>query len=65
MVITLTVIALLIQFAGVYALIIQTQLTQDEEGEAADPVCQRGGQAYYNAFAKPQTERVRERHLGA
>lgn len=65
MVITLTVIALLIQFVGVYALVIQTQQTQDEEGEAVDPFCQRGGPAYYNAFARQQTEGARERHLGA
>jgi hypothetical protein len=51
MIITLTIIALLIQFAGVYALVIHAQRTQESEGEVADPTCQRGRQIYYDAFA--------------
>ncbi len=50
MIITLTVIALLIQFIGVYALVIHAQRTQESEGDEADPACQRGRQVYYNAF---------------
>lgn len=60
MVIILTVIALLIQFVGVYALIIHTQRTQEAQSEVA-PACQRGRQAYYNAFAEQQAKRASER----
>ncbi len=51
MIIALTIIALLIQFIGAYALIIQAQRTQDSGSEFADPHNQRGHQPYYNAFA--------------
>jgi len=50
MIITLTVIALLLQFVGVYALVIHSQRAQNAENDVADPTCQRGRQAYYNAF---------------
>jgi hypothetical protein len=50
MILTLTLIALLIQFIGVYALVIHAQRGQESEGDVADPACQRGRQVYYNAF---------------
>lgn len=56
MIITLTVIALLIQFAGVYALLVHSQRTQDTARETADPANQRGHQAYYNAFDNQRRE---------
>ena len=51
MIITLTIVALLLQFAGVYALLIQAQHAQDAGGQTVEPANQRGRQAYYNAFA--------------
>ena len=50
MIIALTIIALLVQFAGVYALLIHAQRAQDAGGEVVEPANQRGQQAYYDAF---------------
>ncbi len=52
MVILLTIIALLIQFAGVYALFIHARRMQDVRSDAVDPANQRGHQSYYDAFSK-------------
>lgn len=51
MTIALTIIALLVQFAGVYALLIHFQRTQDARSDFAEPANQRREQAYYDAFA--------------
>lgn len=64
MIIALTIIALLIQFAVVYALLIRAQRTQDSQDAVAEPANQRGHQAYYNAFGR-QHDRHDERHLAA
>jgi hypothetical protein len=62
MIITLTVIALLVQFGGLYVLLQHAQRAQDSAGERVKPENQRGHQYYYNAFAertsKPGTDRV-------
>ena len=57
MFITLTIIALLIQFAGVYALLIQTQRTLDTRGQAPEPANPGVRPAGIAAYAEPQTER--------
>lgn len=51
MIIVLTIIALLIQFAGVYALLIHAQRAQEAKDEIVKPANQRGHQVYYDAFA--------------
>jgi hypothetical protein len=61
MIITLTIIALLIQFAGAYALLIHAQRAQDAGGEVAEPANQRGHQAYYDAFGEKHGKSPRGR----
>ena len=51
MIIALTIIALFIQFVGVYALLIHAQRAQEAKDEITKPANQRGRQVYYDAFA--------------
>jgi len=57
MFITLTIIALLIQLIGVYALLIQTQRMQDTRGQAPDPANPGVRPAGIAAYAEPQADR--------
>ena len=56
MIITLTVIALLVQFGGLYVLLHHAQRAQDSAGELVKPENQRGHQHYYNAFVEQKLD---------
>jgi hypothetical protein len=62
MIITLTIVALLIQFGGLYVLLHNAQRAQDSVGEAVKPQNQRGHQAYYNAFVERRAKPRESQH---